>query len=895
MPRRHRYTPRPTAATAIGALLLTPLLAAAPPAWADDGPVAAGVTVARVDGLRADFVQGVDVSSVLSLEDSGVTFRDAAGRPADLFGVLADADVTHVRVRVWNDPFTAAGDGYGGGDVDVARAVEIGRRATAAGLRVLVDLHYSDFWADPGKQKAPKAWSTLDVTQKAAAVEEFTADSLRAFVAADVDVDMVQVGNETNNAVAGVSGWDDMAQVLAAGSAGVREVLPDALVVLHFTDPQSPGRYAGYAAELDARDVDYDVFASSYYPFWHGTTANLTSVLAHVASTYGKQVMVAETSWVSTLDDGDGHPNVIDQPSQATAYPVSVQGQATAVRDVVAAVAAVGEPGLGVFYWEPAWLPVGPPSALAANRLLWEAHGSGWASSHAGEYDPVDAGQWYGGSAWDNQALFAPDGTPLESLQVFRHARTGAVAPLAPVSVAPVAVTVDDGSPVVLPATVRVSYNDGTTQEQPVVWSDALSWVRGPGTYAITGSTPSGIAATATLVVRDARTNLVVNGDFEDTDRWDVWTVTGTGAQIDWSENATTGGAWIGPDRWAPAVRFWAADDYAFTVQQRVDGVPPGTYTLSAHAHGAGEGTERVLFAATAAGERTAPVELGGFQTVRRATIPDVAVGEDGVVTVGVRLQLTGGAWGALDEFTLTEADAPAPGTGALEALLEQARVVDRRVWTADSLVALDRAVEIGRVVLAGGRATQGDVDAAADLLRDALDELVAQPTPTPTPTGTPAPTTTPAPTAAPTPRPTAAPTATTAPAGPRITVDRASVRPGDTVTVTVTGLALDTVEVGIASAYQRLAVVPVVDGTASVRVTIPASLTPGLHHLQVLDASGAVLAEVAVEVASDGAARLGDTGASVVAGAVLALALLGAGTGAVVVARRRTSGTTAA
>src|SRR5699024_5296966 len=205
-----------------------------------------------------------------------------------------------------------------------------------------------------------------------------------------------------------------------------------------FTDPHRAGFYSDVAAQLDANEVDYDVFASSYYPFWHGTLDNLTAVLSQVADTYGKQVVVAETSWAHTMADGDGHTNVIDQPSEATAYPVSVQGQATAVRDVIAAVADAE--GIGVYYWEPAWLPVGPPSALEANKVLWERDGSGWATSYAGEYDPDDAGVWYGGSAWDNQALFAYDGTPLESLNIFNYVETGAVAPREAVSVAPVPV-----------------------------------------------------------------------------------------------------------------------------------------------------------------------------------------------------------------------------------------------------------------------------------------------------------------------------------------------------------------------------------------------------------------------------------------------------------------------
>ncbi|MDF2555648.1 MAG: arabinogalactan endo,4-beta-galactosidase, partial [Microbacterium sp.] len=400
MQRRIPRSPR-TALAALTALAVGALtLGAAPPAAAAPGdPVPAGITVPRVDGLSDEFITGVDVSSVLALEASGVVFRDETGAPGDLFALLADAGVSDVRIRVWNDPFDAAGNGYGGGNNDVTRAVEIGERATAAGLGVLVDFHYSDFWADPAKQQAPKAWTALTVPEKAEAVTAFTAEAMTDFAAAGVDVRMVQIGNETNNGIAGVTGWDGMAQIFSAGAAAVRATAPDALVALHFTNPERAGSYANIAAQLATRGVDYDVFASSYYPFWHGTTANLTTALRQIADTYGKRVMVAETSWAYTLEDGDGHGNVIDLPGEATQYPVSVQGQATAIRDVVQAVSDVGDAGIGVFYWEPAWLPVGPPEQIAQNRLLWERDGSGWASSFAGEYDPDDAGEWFGGSA----------------------------------------------------------------------------------------------------------------------------------------------------------------------------------------------------------------------------------------------------------------------------------------------------------------------------------------------------------------------------------------------------------------------------------------------------------------------------------------------------------------
>ena len=135
------------------------------------------------------------------------------------------------------------------------------------------------------------------------------------------------------------------------------------------------------------------------------------------------------------------------------------------MRDVIQAVADVGDAGIGVFYWEPAWLPVGPPDDKAANAKLWEQFGSGWATSFAGAYDAKDAGANYGGNSWDNQTLFDADGTPLESLRVFEYARRGATAPLAISQVDAPSIQVQVGGSVELPATVTVHYNDGTSAD----------------------------------------------------------------------------------------------------------------------------------------------------------------------------------------------------------------------------------------------------------------------------------------------------------------------------------------------------------------------------------------------------------------------------------------------
>lgn len=710
-----------------GAAALAAALAVAVPAGAGaasaaeptDGPVEAGIFVNKVEGLSPDFVNGVDVSTVLSLEESGVVFRDTSGAPSDLFAVLADHGVNSVRIRVWNDPYDEAGHGYGGGNVDVARAVEIGERATAAGLGVLVDFHYSDFWADPARQLAPKAWQGFTVEQTATALHDFTVDSLQQFEDAGVDVDLVQVGNETNNGIAGYTraGREidaPFAALLQAGTSAVREVLPDAKVTVHFTNPETSGRYATYAAGLAQFGVDYDVFASSYYPYWHGTTSNLTSVLSQIATAYGKQVMVAETSWAHTLDDGDGYPNVIGSGTIGDAYPASVQGQATELRDVIAAVSAVGEAGIGVYYWEPAWLPVGPPSEYEANSVLWETYGSGWATSAASDYDPVHVGEWFGGSAWDNQSLFAWDGTPLESLRTFEYVRTGAVAPLEVVSVEQVSLSVPDGTPVELPATVAVTWNDATVEQQPVTWSGAVDWISGPGSYSIPGHTSTGLDVVASVIV--LAENLVRNGSFESSDM-SAWTLTGPAARTQ------TGDASDGDH----AVTFWSGTAYQAAASQTLTGVPAGTYELRATTQGTGSpaGDSRVLTATTAdGGSASAPLSFTAWNEFHTATVP-VTVGTDGVVEISAEFALSAGAWGVLDDVRLVAVTAGEPvDTSRLSAALAEAASVDRSLYTDASMAALDEAVATGEVVLAGSRATAADVKESTKLVERAMQKL---------------------------------------------------------------------------------------------------------------------------------------------------------------------------
>ncbi|MGC4175166.1 glycosyl hydrolase 53 family protein [Demequina sp.] len=715
--RLHSRLGAVTASAAAAAMVATVFVSAGAAYADDDGPVEAGITVHKIDGLSEDFINGVDVSSVLSLEDSGVVFRNDDGTPGDLFEILADHGITDVRVRVWNDPFDAEGNGYGGGTVDAERALEIGERATAAGLHVTVDFHYADFWAHPGQQPAPKAWAAMTVEEKADATYDFTHDTLAAMAEEDVDVTMVQVGNETNDGlIAGSTGWANFVQIANGGSAAVREVYPDALVAVHFTNPESKD-YWTIADTLQDNGMDYDVFASSYYPYWHGTLANLTNKLYWVAQDFGKKVMVAETSYAYTLEDGDGHENTVRAGQNDDGpYPTSVQGQATAVRDVMEAVSNVGEAGIGVFYWEPAWLPVGPADELEANKVLWERDGSGWASSYAGEYS-ADAGTYYGGSSWDNQALFAFDGTPLESLNVFAYARTGAQAPLAVESVEKPSLTFTQGDTITLPSTVTVTYNDSSTDDVAVTWDDVLVWITSPGVYKVNGVTANGDATTATITVKAV--NYLLNGGFENGDSsvapWSFsaptwpstfWAKTpGANAYGDWAINVYNGSA------------------YTFAMAQTVTGLEAGQYTFTGKAQGV---DISLAPSATTTDGPTAgtSVALTGYLSWKTPSVT-FTVPADGAATVRVDGTGAAGAWGWLDNFELTKVAPAGADTSDLEDLVDQMNGLTRSVYSAESLEGLDSALEVANLVLAASSPTEQQVAGAITLVSEAFDALV--------------------------------------------------------------------------------------------------------------------------------------------------------------------------
>ncbi len=374
--------------------------------------------IEKVASLKDDFIKGMDVSSLISLEQSGVNFYDLDNKKKDLLLILKNHGLNYIRVRVWNDPYDKLGNGYGGGNCDLKKAIEIGKRATKYGLKLFADFHYSDFWADPGKQISPKAWKDYSLDQKEKALYDFTLNSLNEFKKEKIDVGIVSIGNEINSGIAGETNLVNQISLIKEGIKAVRDFSSVVQVALHYTNPEKEGLFKYYSDMLNKYQVDYDIFSTSYYPYYHGSLDNLSNVLSYVSNTYDKKVMVSETSYCYTDADSDYFANSVSSTTDCDKpYDFSLQGQATHVRNVIDVVNQIPK-GIGVFYWEGAWISVGGNS-YQENKQKWESFGSGWASSYAKEYDPEDAGKYYGGSSVDNQAFFDSNGHVLESLKVF--------------------------------------------------------------------------------------------------------------------------------------------------------------------------------------------------------------------------------------------------------------------------------------------------------------------------------------------------------------------------------------------------------------------------------------------------------------------------------------------
>lgn len=330
---------------------------------------------------NSNFMRGFDASAV---NDKGTgNYSDSSGNIKDIFSVLPDFGVNWVRLRVWNNPDSALNPSVPGAS-NKETVVNQAVRAKANGLKILLDFHYSDYWADPGKQLIPEDWLTCTTSdQLAQKVSDYTTEVLEALKEAGAEPNMIQIGNEISsgilkhkaldldenatNADAAVRGdfaGENYFKYLSAGISAARATCPKAKIMLHFTDinRNNPASFLS-----DFTELDYDVVGLSWYPKWssHGTISAMGEKVSAIIKSYNKDVVIVETSAPNTIDS-DSTKNFYDSTTIANltvngslysgitasadgkVY-ANVQNQEAILRAVIEA--AVESGASGVFSW----------------------------------------------------------------------------------------------------------------------------------------------------------------------------------------------------------------------------------------------------------------------------------------------------------------------------------------------------------------------------------------------------------------------------------------------------------------------------------------------------------------------------------------------------------------
>ncbi|MEV1157651.1 glycosyl hydrolase 53 family protein [Micromonospora chokoriensis] len=340
------------------------------------GILAVPTTPAPASAANTLTMRGADVSSLQRSLDLGARYYDAGGVARDPLDIMKSVGVNYVRLRVWNNPVS----GYN----NKSRVLAQARVARAKGLKVLIDFHYSDTWADPGKQYKPAAWIGHSLSQLRADVYTFTYDVCSSLRAQGTPPDSVQIGNEINVGML----WDEgkvvnndfapLAGLLKQGYRATKDCGGGIPVMIHTANADSNANARWFYDGIRAQGVQWDITALSYYCMWHGTLANLYNNIVDLRGRYGKPVVIAETAYPFTRDNADSEPNAI---GDATCDGISAtwSGQAQEFDWVQNTARNAG--AIGVFYWEPTWYAV---------------RGNGW--------DPANINGT--GNQWDNMAVF---------------------------------------------------------------------------------------------------------------------------------------------------------------------------------------------------------------------------------------------------------------------------------------------------------------------------------------------------------------------------------------------------------------------------------------------------------------------------------------------------------
>ena len=364
---------------------------------------------------------GIDVSTYFEEEKEGAKYF-IDGQEIDLLHAFRNNGVSLMRIRIWNQPYAEDGRPYLGGTCDVDNFIKLAKKAMTYGYRILIDFHYSDFWADPGRQLPPKAWAGLSFKEIEQNVYNFTKEVLLKAKAENIDIPFIQVGNEITNGMiwpygktyndeTGKMDYTGLATLLKAGFKAAREVYPSINRVVHLERSYDQDKYREYFDNITTLGVEFETIGLSFYPHWHGLPEMIFANIDMLIERYHKEIIIMELGYgftlVDYLPDENGEESHLilngnEEFVKRMPYPITKEGQ----KDFIELVLRESKKRnlTAVCYWEPCWIPIG-------RKICW--------ASEAAEEYTGDVGKDTR-NEWANQCLFDYQGNALPAFFSFK-------------------------------------------------------------------------------------------------------------------------------------------------------------------------------------------------------------------------------------------------------------------------------------------------------------------------------------------------------------------------------------------------------------------------------------------------------------------------------------------
>ena len=330
-----------------------------------------------------EFIKGADVSFIPQIEDSGGVYKEN-DIPQDPLKIFKDHGFNYIRLKLWHTPT----ENYN----NLEKILYMAERIKDRELKFLLNFHYSDTWADPGKQYKPAAWEGLLFEALKDSVYEYTKKVLRALYDQQTLPDIVQIGNEITPGMLWNDGrvggsydtpqqWENLGELISAGIQGVRESCDagdSVRIMIHIDRGGDNGGCRWFFDNLESQNVEYDIIGLSFYPWWHGTLSQVEANLNDLAARYNKELIIVETAYPWTLQWFDDVNNIVGSSDQLhSGYPATVDGQAAFLRDLINIIRNVNnQKGIGLFYWAPEYISVQPLGSPWENNALFDFNGN---------------------------------------------------------------------------------------------------------------------------------------------------------------------------------------------------------------------------------------------------------------------------------------------------------------------------------------------------------------------------------------------------------------------------------------------------------------------------------------------------------------------------------------